>query len=107
MFPSGYVQGGSDGMPILGDFAVKYGAHVDTLGVPGQDLMQALIDTAENTVSGCSSNLSAILLMYFSLPIGIKVLLCPCTETKRTDHCTSRSSEYCMEDVRLYTNELD
>lgn len=36
-------------MPILGDFAVKYGAHLDDLGVPGNDLLQALIDTAENT----------------------------------------------------------
>jgi hypothetical protein len=44
-------------MPILGDFAVKYGAHVDALGVPGKDLMQALIDTAENTVSICPPTL--------------------------------------------------
>ena len=37
-------------MPILGDFAVKYGAHAAELGVPADDLYQALIDTAENTV---------------------------------------------------------
>lgn len=37
-------------MPILGDFAVKYGAHAQTLGVPPNDLWQALVDTAENTV---------------------------------------------------------
>jgi hypothetical protein len=43
------VQGGSDGMPILGDFAVKYGAYADALGVPADDLYQALVDTAENT----------------------------------------------------------
>ncbi|KAF8880515.1 glycosyl hydrolase family 92-domain-containing protein [Infundibulicybe gibba] len=46
---AGYVQGGSDGMPILGDFAVKYGAFAQTLGVPTDDLYQALVDTAENT----------------------------------------------------------
>ncbi|KII85438.1 glycoside hydrolase family 92 protein [Plicaturopsis crispa FD-325 SS-3] len=45
----GYVQGGSDGMPILGDFAVKYGSQADALGVPIDDLYQALVDTAENT----------------------------------------------------------
>ncbi|KAI0339451.1 hypothetical protein BDW22DRAFT_1336332 [Trametopsis cervina] len=45
----GYVQGGSDGMPILGDFAVKYGDHATQLGVPTDDLYQALVDTAENT----------------------------------------------------------
>lgn len=38
-------------MPILGDFAVKYGASGDQLGVPTDDLYQALVDTAENTVS--------------------------------------------------------
>ena len=47
----GYVQGGSDGMPILGDFAVKYGSRATELGVPSDDLYQALVDTAENTVS--------------------------------------------------------
>ncbi|KAF8193001.1 glycosyl hydrolase family 92-domain-containing protein [Pholiota molesta] len=46
---AGYVQGGSDGMPILGDFATKYSAHASTLGVPVDDLYQALVDTAENT----------------------------------------------------------
>lgn len=46
----GYVQGGSDGMPILGDFAVKYGTRASELGVPIDDLYQALVDTAENTV---------------------------------------------------------
>ena len=40
-------------MPILGDFAVKYASFVDQLGVPMDDLYQALVDTAENTVS-CS-----------------------------------------------------
>ncbi|KAF7798516.1 hypothetical protein EIP86_009737 [Pleurotus ostreatoroseus] len=45
----GYVQGGSDGMPILGDFVVKYAEHAATLGVPTDDLYQALVDTAENT----------------------------------------------------------
>ena len=38
-------------MPILGDFAVKYGAYGAQLGVPTDDLYQALVDTAENTVS--------------------------------------------------------
>ncbi|KAF9562100.1 hypothetical protein CPC08DRAFT_688216 [Agrocybe pediades] len=46
---AGYVQGGSDGMPILGDFAVKYGGRASELGVPIDDLYQALVDTAENT----------------------------------------------------------
>ncbi|KAJ7176679.1 glycosyl hydrolase family 92-domain-containing protein [Mycena filopes] len=45
----GYVQGGSDGMIPLGDFAVKYGSHAAELGVPVDDLYQALVDTAENT----------------------------------------------------------
>ena len=38
-------------MPILGDFAVKYGSRAAELGVPTDDLYQALVDTAENTVS--------------------------------------------------------
>ncbi|KAK0437837.1 glycosyl hydrolase family 92-domain-containing protein [Armillaria borealis] len=46
---AGYVQGGSDGMPILGDFAVKYGSRAAELGVVADDLYQALVDTAENT----------------------------------------------------------
>ncbi|KAJ8082572.1 hypothetical protein PM082_008427 [Marasmius tenuissimus] len=46
---AGYVQGGSDGMPILGDFAVKYGSRAQELEVPTDDLYQALVDTAENT----------------------------------------------------------
>ncbi|TFK37101.1 glycosyl hydrolase family 92-domain-containing protein [Crucibulum laeve] len=46
---AGYVQGGSDGMPILGDFAVKYGSQAAKLGVPTDDLYKALVDTAENT----------------------------------------------------------
>lgn len=46
----GYVQGGSDGMPILGQFAVVYGSMAAQLGVPADDLYQALVDTAENTV---------------------------------------------------------
>lgn len=37
-------------MPILGDFAVKYGQQAPKLGVPTDDLYQALVDTAENTV---------------------------------------------------------
>lgn len=44
------MQGGSDGMPILGDFAVKYGVYASELGVPVDDLYQALVDTVENTV---------------------------------------------------------
>lgn len=49
-FCRGYVQGGSDGMPILGDFAVKYASKAQDLGVPTDDLYKALVDTAENTV---------------------------------------------------------
>lgn len=37
-------------MPILGDFAVKYAAQAESLGVDTEDLYQALVDTAENTV---------------------------------------------------------
>jgi hypothetical protein len=33
----------------LGDFAVKYGSRAGELGVPIDDLYQALVDTAENT----------------------------------------------------------
>ncbi|KAJ7705451.1 glycosyl hydrolase family 92-domain-containing protein [Mycena rosella] len=46
---AGYVQGGSDGMVPLGDFATKYGSRASELGVPIDDLYQALVDTAENT----------------------------------------------------------
>ncbi|KAJ7472327.1 glycosyl hydrolase family 92-domain-containing protein [Mycena galericulata] len=46
---AGWVQGGSDGMIPLGDFAVKYGSRAGELGVPIDDLYQALVDTAENT----------------------------------------------------------
>ncbi|KIY52134.1 hypothetical protein FISHEDRAFT_35806 [Fistulina hepatica ATCC 64428] len=45
----GYVQSGSDGMPILGDFAVKYGSYAAALGISTSDLYQALVDTAVNT----------------------------------------------------------
>lgn len=37
-------------MPILGDFATKYHQFAAELGVPMDDLYQALVDTAENTV---------------------------------------------------------
>lgn len=38
-------------MPILGDFAVKYAPkYAEELGVPSDDLYQALRDTAVNTV---------------------------------------------------------
>ncbi|KAJ7300994.1 hypothetical protein DFH08DRAFT_946211 [Mycena albidolilacea] len=43
-----YGQRGSDGMILLGDFAVKYGARVAQLGVPTDALYQVLVDTAEN-----------------------------------------------------------
>lgn len=49
-----YVQGGDNGMPILGDFAIKFGSRAEELGVPTDDLYQALIDTAENTVCAFS-----------------------------------------------------
>ena len=65
---SGYVQGGSDGMPILGDFAVKYGQFAGDLGVPTDDLYQALVDTAENTVSYIFSNLSTLIDIFLSAP---------------------------------------
>jgi hypothetical protein len=68
------VQGGSDGMPILGDFAIKYGALASHFGVPTDDLYQALVDTAENTV-----RLTVVLTsintneLYFSLQTGTEV----------------------------------
>ncbi|KAH8091050.1 glycosyl hydrolase family 92-domain-containing protein [Cristinia sonorae] len=46
---AGYVQGGSDGMPILGDFVQKYASHAQELNVPTDDLYQALVDTATKT----------------------------------------------------------
>ncbi|KAJ7088618.1 glycosyl hydrolase family 92-domain-containing protein [Mycena epipterygia] len=46
---AGYVQGGDDGMIPLGDFAVKYGSRASQLGVPIDDLYQALVESAENT----------------------------------------------------------
>ncbi|KAJ7833755.1 hypothetical protein B0H14DRAFT_3462450 [Mycena olivaceomarginata] len=46
VFFCGYVQ---RGMILLGDFAVKYGARAAELGVPANDLYQALVDTVENT----------------------------------------------------------
>ncbi|KAF7324703.1 Glycoside hydrolase family 92 protein [Mycena kentingensis (nom. inval.)] len=45
----GYVQGGDDGMVPVGDFAVKYGAHAAELGIPPDDLYNALVRTAEDT----------------------------------------------------------
>jgi hypothetical protein len=45
-------------MPILGDFAVKYGSRGQDLGVSTDDLYQALVDTAENTVREFHSYLS-------------------------------------------------
>ncbi|KAF9527225.1 glycosyl hydrolase family 92-domain-containing protein [Crepidotus variabilis] len=46
---AGYVQGGSNGMPILGDFISKYAKHAGDLKVSTDDLYQALVATAENT----------------------------------------------------------
>ncbi len=57
-------------MPILGDFAVKYGADADSLGVPTDDLYQALVDTAENTVCRVAHRLCR-LTGLFSHRIGI------------------------------------
>lgn len=52
-------------MPILGDFAVKYGSDASALGVPSGDLMSALIGTAENTVCNCLS------LLFLDQSIGV------------------------------------
>lgn len=63
-------------MPILGDFAVKYGAHAEELGVPMDDLYQALVDTAENTVRFFDHLKPCSLLTgsrYHSLRIGTQV----------------------------------
>lgn len=53
-------------MPILGDFAAKYGAVEggDRLGVPLDDLYRALVDTAENTVSESSVELHQFVLKH-------------------------------------------
>ena len=56
-------------MPILGDFAVKYASFADQLGVPMDDLYQALVDTAENTASGS--------IYVFSCPAHRKCLQTP------------------------------
>lgn len=45
-------------MPILGDFASKYGSQTTSLGVNVDDLYQALVDTAENAVCLCSQPLN-------------------------------------------------
>lgn len=66
-FNSGYVQGGSDGMPIVGDFAIKYASHASSLGVDPEDLWNALVDTAENTVGNRLKKMSLIWFIYSSL----------------------------------------
>ncbi|KZV84438.1 glycoside hydrolase family 92 protein [Exidia glandulosa HHB12029] len=48
---AGYIQGGSNGMPVLGDFAVKYADHASDLQVNTDDLYTALVTTAEETPS--------------------------------------------------------
>lgn len=62
-------------MPILGDFAAKYGARGQELGVPMDDLYQALVDNAENTVSAiapmCSGSCAHD--RPRSLPTGIEL----------------------------------
>jgi hypothetical protein len=63
-------------MPILGDFAVKYGSISDDLGVPASDLYQALVATAENTVSNTPSpTVLTELIVSVSHQIGIEVLI--------------------------------
>lgn len=64
-------------MPILGDFAIKYGKYANELGVPLEDLWQALVDTAENTVrfqefSNVFENGNKVI-FFFSLRTGIRV----------------------------------
>ncbi|KAL1718177.1 glycoside hydrolase family 92 protein [Schizophyllum commune] len=46
---AGYIQGGANGMPVLGEFAVKYAEQAAKLGVNTDDLYNALITTAEET----------------------------------------------------------
>lgn len=63
-------------MPILGDFAVKYSEFASELGVSMDDLYQALVDTAENTVSVTSFyHLPVHSSWSCSLLIGIEVTL--------------------------------
>lgn len=45
----GWVQGGNNGVPIVADFAVKYAAHAEALGVKPQDLWGALEHDVEAT----------------------------------------------------------
>ncbi|KAL1688597.1 glycoside hydrolase family 92 protein [Schizophyllum commune] len=46
---AGYIQGGANGMPVLGEFAVKYADQAAELGVNTDDLYNALVTTAEET----------------------------------------------------------
>lgn len=43
----GYTQGGSNGVPILADFAVKYHNEAKTLGVDVEELYTALVSDAQ------------------------------------------------------------
>ena len=74
-------------MPILGDFAVKYSTQAEQLGVPTDDLYQALVDTAENTASVLSRIPDPPLTMprsSFSLLTGTWVRQRNFTERQRT-----------------------
>lgn len=79
-------------MPILGDFAVKYGAYGPQLGVPMDDLYQALIDTAENTPSNWYEGKYTHPPFYV---VKVKVIVC------------SGTTEHGVEALRLYSYELD
>lgn len=110
IFTSGYVQGGSDGMPIVGNFAVNYGAFAEELGVPSDDLYQALVDTAENTVSYWHNypDLYSFKSTTSSRQTGMKVGLC----AGENEHSVSKreiswQTKHGMDRIWLYSYELD
>lgn len=80
-------------MPILGDFAVKYAKWAGELGVPTDDLYQALRDTAVNTVR----------LFH----------CCACNIFKTACHFAAsglvhrRSPEHRLDRIRIYPHKLD
>ncbi|KIJ39487.1 glycoside hydrolase family 92 protein [Sphaerobolus stellatus SS14] len=101
----GYVQGGSDGMPILGDFAVKYGKNAAQLGVDPADLWQALVDTAENTPPNWYTRLSILTVgrqntawkLFGYIPTDYNDPLSTGLETREA----SRSLEYALGDFAV------
>lgn len=110
---SGYVQGGSNGMPILGDFAAKYGARAAQLGVDAADVYQALLDTAENTVrlpsSAAAGSARHAHPALRSRRTGTEVRMGSFVGRQRGADGVrqSRQAEYRVEAVRVHPDGLD